>query len=270
MEGRSKSRYAFQGSSGNGFNSPKQKRRSNATRRSASDPAVSVQRFEHEEASESEETPAEKELSTMSFEELIQLQNTVGKKQFQRKVKELGGDRPGKTKEMQSDKQEPLEMSSKRPVPYLRKVTHAKKELRRDPRFDDLSGDYKPEVFEKTYSFLDDIKKCEKEIVQKKLRKVRNTEVKEKLEQLLLRMDQQERANQKQQKLRERELEFKRQQREKAQQGKKPFYLKKGDLHKLELADKYQELKKQGKLENFLSKKRKRNSKKDHKRLPNL
>lgn len=37
---------------------------------------------------------------------------------------------------------------------------------------------------------------------------------------------------------------------------------------KLQLAEKYQELKKSGKLENFLSKKRKRNATKDRKKLP--
>lgn len=37
---------------------------------------------------------------------------------------------------------------------------------------------------------------------------------------------------------------------------------------KLQLAEKYQELKKSGKLENFLSKKRKRNAGKDRRKLP--
>lgn len=34
----------------------------------------------------------------------------------------------------------------------------------RDPRFDDLSGEYKPEVFEKTYKFINDIRHGEKEV----------------------------------------------------------------------------------------------------------
>lgn len=38
-------------------------------------------------------------------------------------------------------------------------------QIHRDPRFDDLSGEYKPEVFMKTYSFLDAIKKQEKEVM---------------------------------------------------------------------------------------------------------
>lgn len=40
------------------------------------------------------------------------------------------------------------------------------------------------------------------------------------------------------------------------------------DKRKLELAEKYKELKRSGKLEGFLSKKRKRNAAKDKRRLP--
>lgn len=40
------------------------------------------------------------------------------------------------------------------------------------------------------------------------------------------------------------------------------------DKKKLQLAEKYEQLKKSGKLENFLSKKRKRNTMKDRRKLP--
>lgn len=46
------------------------------------------------------------------------------------------------------------------------------------------------------------------------------------------------------------------------------YYLLLADKKKLQLADKYLELKKNGKLENFLSKKRKRNAGKDRRKLP--
>ena len=35
-------------------------------------------------------------------------------------------------------------------------------QVSRDPRFDDLSGEYKPEIFEKTYKFINDIRVREK------------------------------------------------------------------------------------------------------------
>lgn len=36
--------------------------------------------------------------------------------------------------------------------------------MQRDPRFDDLSGEYKPEIFEKTFKFINDIKLKEREV----------------------------------------------------------------------------------------------------------
>uniref|UniRef100_A0A493SSN1 rRNA biogenesis protein RRP36 n=1 Tax=Anas platyrhynchos platyrhynchos TaxID=8840 RepID=A0A493SSN1_ANAPP len=194
----------------------------------------------------------------MSFEERLQLQSGTRT----RVSKQVTG---GKKTAKPAVKQ-PVEMSAKKPVPFLRQVVPVTKKVGyRDPRFDDLSGEYKPEVFMKTYSFLDAIKKQEKE---KQLKKCRDAEQKEKLQQLLNRMTQQEQAQKKQQKQRERELSFKRRQRELAKQGKKPFFLKKSEKRKLELAEKYAELKRSGKLESFLSKKRKRNAIKDKRRLP--
>lgn len=46
------------------------------------------------------------------------------------------------------------------------------------------------------------------------------------------------------------------------------FFSLVAEKKKLLLADKYQELKKSGKLDNFLSKKRKRNAGKDRRKLP--
>ncbi|KFV67935.1 Ribosomal RNA processing protein 36, partial [Dryobates pubescens] len=207
--------------------------------------------------------------SDMSFEELLKMQSDVKMKVCKRVAAGKRTTKPAKAMvKQQQGKKGPLEMSAKRPVPFLRQVVPVRKKVQRDPRFDDLSGEYKPEIFMKTYSFLDSIKKQEKEMVQKQLKKCRDAEQKEKLQQLLNRMTQQEQAQKQQQKLRERELSLKRQQRELAKQGKKPFFLKKSEKRKLELAEKYAELKRSGKLESFLTKKRKRNAIKDKRRLP--
>ncbi|XP_071661906.1 ribosomal RNA processing protein 36 homolog isoform X3 [Patagioenas fasciata] len=207
--------------------------------------------------------------SDMSFEERLQVQSVMKTRVHKQVTNGKKTAKPTKaTVKQQQSKKGPLEMSAKKPVPFLRQVISVTKKVHRDPRFDDLSGEYKPEIFMKTYSFLDSIKKQEKEMVQKQLKKCRNVEQKEKLQQLLNRMTQQEQAQKKQQKLRERELSLKRQQRELAKQGKKPFFLKKSEKRKLELAEKYAELKRSGKLESFLNKKRKRNAIKDKRRLP--
>ncbi|XP_019404562.1 PREDICTED: ribosomal RNA processing protein 36 homolog [Crocodylus porosus] len=216
-----------------------------------------------------ESSEAGGDLSSLSFEELLQLRNRVGTKAYQQMTcgKKAPNHTKVKTKQQQS-KQGPLEFSAKNPVPFLRQVVSVKKKVHRDPRFDDLSGEYSPEVFEKMYSFLNSIKEREKEIVQKQLKKSRNAEQQENLKQLLKRMTQQEVAQKDRQRRREKELALKKQQREQAQQGRKPFYLKKSEKRKLELAEKYAELKRSGKLESFLSKKRKRNAIKDRRRLP--
>ncbi|XP_051470979.1 ribosomal RNA processing protein 36 homolog [Apus apus] len=216
-----------------------------------------------------EEECGERDESYMSFEELLQVQSGMRTRVCKQMTSGKKTAKPTKaTVKQQQSKKGPLELSAKKPVPFLRQVVSVKKKVHRDPRFDDLSGEYKPEIFMKTYSFLDSIKKQEKEMIQKQLKKCRNMEQKEKLQQLLNRMTQQEQAQKNQQKLRERELSLKRQQRELAKQGKKPFFLKKSEKRKLELAEKYAELKRSGKLESFLSKKRKRNAIKDKRRLP--
>lgn len=105
----------------------------------------------------------------------------------------------------------------------------------------------------------------------------------------------QERVKKIREQQRERELQFRKQQRERAEQGARPFFLKNcknvyaffcsstlkhssetwhirldsaAEKKKLQLAEKYEQLKKSGKLENFLSKKRKRNAMKDRRKLP--
>ena len=60
-------------------------------------------------------------------------------------------------------------MSAKIRVPFLRQVVPISKKVARDPRFDDLSGEYNPEVFDKTYQFLDDIRAREKEVSSMRL-----------------------------------------------------------------------------------------------------
>lgn len=86
-----------------------------------------------------------------------------------------------------------MEVSTKRPAPFLRQVVPVRKavsveasddssyslacslnsssvsQMFRDPRFDDLSGEYKPQIFEKTYKFIDDIKRREKEVKEPRM-----------------------------------------------------------------------------------------------------
>uniref|UniRef100_A0A8C5HP50 rRNA biogenesis protein RRP36 n=1 Tax=Gouania willdenowi TaxID=441366 RepID=A0A8C5HP50_GOUWI len=225
---------------------------------------------EEDEGGSSAAMDMRNELSNLSFEEIIKLQQTVGTKVYN-KVTCGSKSGPDKSKSKRLNKNRPTEISAKKPVPFLRQVVPVKKTMLRDPRFDDLSGEYKADVFEKTYSFIDDIKSTEKKVIQRQLKRMKkDSQKKTKLQFLLKRMENQERAKKIQELQKEKELEFKRQQRENANasHGTRPFFLKKSEKKKLQLADKYQELKKSGKLDHFLSKKRKRNAEKDRRKLP--
>eukprot|EP01018_Ginkgo_biloba_P016917 Gb_25290 [translate_table: standard] len=62
--------------------------------------------------------------------------------------------------------------------------------------------------------------------------------------------------------------EHKKKEKEAVKQGKRPFYLKKSELWKQELLEKYESLKANGKLEAFLAKRRRKNAAKDHRYVP--
>ncbi|XP_067834126.1 ribosomal RNA processing protein 36 homolog [Heptranchias perlo] len=207
------------------------------------------------------------ELSTLSFEDLQKLQSKVGLKAYNQMAYGTGKGGHGE-KRKRPHKDSPMEMSTKQPVPFLRKVVPVKKRMVRDPRFDDLSGEYKPEIFDQTYAFLSDVRNNEEEIIKKKLKKMRNPKKKQELEYLLQRMIHQDKAQENKRLQRERLKEFKQKQRERVHQGSRPFFLKKSEQRRLELAEKYRELKRVGKLESFLGKKRKRNATKDRRHMP--
>ncbi|XP_069420602.1 kelch domain-containing protein 3 isoform X3 [Ovis canadensis] len=210
--------------------------------------------------------------SHMSFEELLELQSQLGTKAYKQLVTgsstKKQSCRPPVQKACVADKHRPLEMSAKVRVPFLRQVVPISKKVARDPRFDDLSGEYNPEVFDKTYQFLDDIRAREKELVKKQLKKRRSGEEHEKLQHLLQRMEQQEMAQKERKRQQELRLALKQERRAQAQQGHRPYFLKKSEQRQLVLAEKFKELKRSKKLESFLSRKRRRNAGKDRRHLP--
>ncbi|XP_029387035.1 ribosomal RNA processing protein 36 homolog isoform X2 [Mus pahari] len=208
--------------------------------------------------------------SDMSFEELLRLQSQGRPKAHKQLVagNSTKTRSPGQPMCVAADKHRPLEMSAKVRVPFLRQVVPISKKVARDPRFDDLSGDYNPEVFDKTYQFLNDIRAKEKQLVKKQLKKHRSGEKHEKLQQLLQRMEQQEMAQQERKQQQELRLALKQERRAQAQQGHRPYFLKKSEQRQLALAEKFKELKRSKKLESFLSRKRRRNAGKDRRHLP--
>eukprot|EP00039_Didymoeca_costata_P010614 m.143473 g.143473 ORF g.143473 m.143473 type:complete len:128 (-) comp14898_c0_seq4:2063-2446(-) len=87
----------------------------------------------------------------------------------------------------------PMEVSSK-VRPRARKVIHTGKRSSRDPRFDEMSGTLNREMFEKSYSFINDMKKKEKNAVLKELKATKDEDRKRNLQRLLQRYKDQENA----------------------------------------------------------------------------
>lgn len=223
---------------------------------------------------DNEEVPDEfasikEELSNLSFEELKKLKEKLGLKVFNQV---LYGDknRAGSEKKVfkRANKNRPMEISSKKPVPRFRKTAPVKKKVTRDPRFDDLSGDYREELFSRSYGFLNDIKHREREKVEKSVKKEKNPEKKKELQFLLNRMKQQELSDNRKEQQKRIERDWKKKEQTRVKEGKNPFYLKKAERRKLELAEKYKELQKSGKVDAYLGKKRKKTAQKEKKKLP--
>ncbi|KAG1708468.1 Ribosomal RNA processing protein 36 [Nymphon striatum] len=165
------------------------------------------------------------------------------------------------------NKNRPREITSKVKVSNRKDIINVKKNIQRDPRFDDISGEFNPSIFEKTYSFIDDIKVSEEKVLRKKFNSEKNDEKKEEIKKLINRMENQRREKDKVKKQKETIGKIKREEVKQVKEGKKPFYMKKGVQKQVTLVEKFRELKKTGKLKKYIEKKRKKNAKLDRRKL---
>jgi len=209
------------------------------------------------------------ELSEIPFCELEELKQKVGSKRYNKAIHGLFEKEGVKSKhQKRENKNRPREISSKKKVPRLRQVIPVKKQMSRDPRFDELSGTFNQEMFDKAYSFLNDVKANEKKQLKKEFQKTKDPERKQQVDSLLKRMEHQDAAKKSADAKREAERKRKKAELELVKQGKRPFYLKKSEKKKLELAEKFKTLKSSGKLEHYLKKKGKKATSKERKKMP--
>lgn len=246
--------------------------------------------IEDEDSDEDDEELADEgvrgQLSDISFGELQKLKETVGLKKYNEavfgkkaendEVDDGGGNKRKDLKRKLTNekvdgekkkKSEPEEMSSKKQKGKPRNVVENVKRRHRDPRFDNLSGTFNDDMFQKSYSFVDEMKKDELKMVKKQFKKARNKEEKSSLHKLLQRMEEQEKVNELKAKRKENEKKRKKEEYEARSAGKKVFYLKKKEAKKLELLDQYKKLKESGKVDKVLNRKRKVNASKQKKKF---
>ncbi|CAB3996442.1 ribosomal RNA processing 36 homolog [Paramuricea clavata] len=222
------------------------------------------------DSDDEEITKLKSELSTIPFCELQALKDKIGVKKFNAALHGSSNTVKNRNESTlkRKNKNRPREMSSKRPVSKFKQVVPVTKKVSRDPRFDNLSGKFNENMFEKAYSFLDDIRSQEKEQVKKAITREKDPNQKTKLHSLHKRMEQAEKSRNLKKIRKEKQKERSQKELSLIKQGKRPFYLKKSERKKLELAEKYKTLKGSKKLDQYMNKKRKKNAMKQRKRLP--
>ncbi|XP_022719956.1 ribosomal RNA processing protein 36 homolog [Durio zibethinus] len=208
-----------------------------------------------------EEEEIERELAEVTFEEL-QKARADGTDSVSRKPH-------SENKHRRANKNRPMELSSKKPVRSFRQVIQAPKKVARDPRFESLCGTLDVEGFRKRYNFLFEKNlPTEREELQKQLKKAKDPKVISELRNHISWIDKQLKFESAKNTDAEILAEHKKKEREAAKQGKRPFYLKKSEIRKQRLIEKYKKLKSSGKLESFIEKRRRKNAAKDHRFMP--
>jgi ribosomal RNA-processing protein 36 len=157
----------------------------------------------------------------------------------------------------------PLEVSSKKPVSRFRIIASTKKQSR-DPRFISKVGHFNPSVFNQSYGFINDLQDSELKQLEKEKSKS------EAVEKLIQSMKSRKEARLNALKVQEIKKSWKKQEEQKVSQGKKPYYLKKNELKKMELIEKYNSIKESGEkaVDRYLEKKRKKKASKEKLRMP--
>ncbi|KAJ3280092.1 hypothetical protein HK104_000911 [Borealophlyctis nickersoniae] len=266
-----------------------------------------------EEEDEEEEANAEEdlaqlkaELANVPFDQLLEIQQKVGLKQFHanyrgRKVKQgadtgsesdgseeaIEQDRKGRknagslpkggkeekasTKRVKppkrKDKNMPVEVTSKKTVGRFRAVVELPQKKVRDPRFDPLAGKLNEDIFKRSYGFLRDYEASEIELLKKQIEKERDEGEKERLRRALTSMTSRKYTRERKEQRASIVRDWKKKQAERVKEGKAPRYLKNSDIKKLELVERYQALGEKG-VEKVLEKKRKKNAAKEHRHVP--
>jgi len=231
----------------------------------------------------------EKELSKIPFNQIAKIQQKMGMKEFNKtfaktsnksniikdeaikKAKEslklLKKKKEQKPIKKRDNKNRPMEISSKKPVGRYREVVEVKKKKTRDPRFDNLSGKFNEDLFKKSYKFLSEMEENEMNMIQEKIKKTKNSLEKEKLTrvyQSLKSKKQTEAAKERRQAIKR---EWRKKEMQRVKEGKRPYFLKKADLKRMELIDKYKNTKSKS-IDKILEKRRKKNASKEHKLMP--
>ncbi|KAL8874197.1 MAG: hypothetical protein Q9174_000425 [Haloplaca sp. 1 TL-2023] len=166
-----------------------------------------------------------------------------------------------------SSKHAPAEMSSKKAVSRKREVVPTNKIDVRDPRFEPTSGPLDEQRAKQNYDFLDAYRDSEIADLKAGIKQTKDAAAKEKMKRAVLSMESRKQTQRKKDQEQEVLKAHRAKERDLVKQGKKPFYLKKGEQKKLALVQRFEGMK--GKqVEKVIERRRKKRVQRERKSMP--
>ncbi|PIO60530.1 hypothetical protein TELCIR_17972, partial [Teladorsagia circumcincta] len=142
---------------------------------------------------------------------------------------------------------------------------------KRDPRFDNRAGEFKERCFEDNYSFLNDLRRQEREELSKQAAECDeqgDTDMAKKIREAIRRMDDRERTKAEQKLKEETYKELRQENIERMMRGERPVFKTKAKVRLMQMEKKFDQLKKNNKLDNYMKRKAKKEARKEAKRKP--
>ncbi|KHJ86792.1 hypothetical protein OESDEN_13448 [Oesophagostomum dentatum] len=166
----------------------------------------------------------------------------------------------------------PKEISSKKPVSTFRPVydTNIGKK-KRDPRFDNRTGQFKERCFDDNYRFLEDLRKQEREELSKEATECDergDAETAEKIREVIRRMDNREKTKAERKMKEETLRELRQENIDRMMRGERPVFRTKAQVKMMNLEKKFKQLKKDNKLDKYMKRKAKKEAHKEAKKKP--
>lgn len=222
-------------------------------------------------------------ISNMPLGQVLELKSKIGTTNFNHAVfgdsksdnkqTNVKSTKRNPQRDTSDDEDAPMEMTSKRPVPFLGSDSLSKRKRKereskiRDPRFDRRCGDYSSAQFRENFEFVFDLKTDELKTLKQQLKECRDTEERERLKFVIQRTQNQLREHQKQLVINKRNAEEKGEIEKARSEGRRPFYVKKSEKRMVELVDKFEELKESGRLKKHIEKRRKKSAGQSKKKM---
>lgn len=167
-----------------------------------------------------------------------------------------------------TSKHAPMSQSSKHQVTRKRVVVDVPKRVVRDPRFDAMQQRHgHPGDSDKAYAFLQDYQKAEVQELKGAMKKTKSEDDKEILKRKVISMENKLKARAAKEREQEIVRKHRKEERDKVQEGKMPYYLKKKDIKERAIVEKFKDMKSKDR-EKLIEKRRKKEGQKEKKRMP--